>query len=44
VAVLVTVAAFGIATWVSGALLSLVMASAADRWVVAAGLGSPWRR
>jgi hypothetical protein len=38
-AVLVTVAAFGVATWASGALLSVVMKSEADRWVVAAGLG-----
>jgi hypothetical protein len=40
VAGLVTVAAFGAATWVSGVfLLPLVMKSDADRWVVAAGLG-----
>jgi hypothetical protein len=40
VAVLVTVAAFGVAAWVSGALLlPAVMRSGADRWVVAAGLG-----
>jgi hypothetical protein len=38
-AVLVTVAAFGVATWASDALLSLVMTAEADRWVVAAGLG-----
>jgi hypothetical protein len=39
-AVLVTVAAFGCAVWVSGAvLLPAVMTSGADRWVVAAGLG-----
>ena len=36
----VTVAAFGVATWISGAfLLPLIMKSVADRWVVAAGLG-----
>jgi hypothetical protein len=37
---LVTAAAFGLVTWVAGAsVLSLVMKSGADRWVVAAGLG-----
>lgn len=37
---LVTAAAFGLAAWISGAfLLPMVMKSAADRWVVAAGLG-----
>jgi len=37
---LVAVTAFGMATWVSGEfLLTLVMKSDADRWVVAAGLG-----
>ena len=40
VAGLMTVAAFGAATWVSGAfILPLVMKSNSDRWVVAAGLG-----
>jgi hypothetical protein len=40
VAGLVTAAAFGLAAWVSGAfVLPMVMRSAADRWVVAAGLG-----
>lgn len=40
VAVLVTVAAFGIAAWISGAfLLPSIMKSGADRWVLAAGLG-----
>jgi hypothetical protein len=40
VAVVVTVAAFGVSLWVCGALLlPLVMKSEADRWVVAAGLG-----
>ena len=33
-------AAFGVATWVSGEFfLPLVIKSASDRWVVAAGLG-----
>lgn len=37
---LVVIAVFGVATWVSGAfLLPLVIKSAADRWVLAAGLG-----
>ena len=37
---LVAIAAFGAATWVSGAFfLPLVMKSGSDRWVVAAGLG-----
>jgi hypothetical protein len=40
VAVVVTVAAFGVALWVCGALLlPLWLKSGADRWVVAAGLG-----
>jgi hypothetical protein len=40
VAGLVTIVVFLTATWVSGVfLLPLVMKSAADRWVVAAGLG-----
>ena len=40
VAVVVTVAAFGVSLWVCGALLlPLVLKSGADRWVVAAGLG-----
>jgi hypothetical protein len=40
IAGLVTAAAFAVATWVAGEYaLSLVMRSAADRWVVAAGLG-----
>lgn len=40
VAGLVTAAAFGLAAGISGAfLLPVVMRSAADRWVVAAGLG-----
>jgi hypothetical protein len=40
VAGLLVVAAFGATTWVAGAfLLPLMMNSAADRWVVAAGLG-----
>ena len=40
VAVLVTVAAFGMSLWVCGALLlPLWLKSEADRWVVAAGLG-----
>ncbi len=40
VAGLVTAAVFGGATWICGAyLLPPVMASSADRWVVAAGLG-----
>jgi hypothetical protein len=40
VAVVVTVAAFGVSMWVCGALLlPLVLKSEADRWVVAAGLG-----
>jgi hypothetical protein len=40
VAVVVTVAAFGVSLWVCGALLlPLWLKSGADRWVVAAGLG-----
>ena len=40
VAVVVTVAAFGVSLWLCGALLlPLVLKSGADRWVVAAGLG-----
>ena len=40
VAGLVAALAFGVATYLSGAfLLPLVMKSAADRWVVAAGVG-----
>jgi hypothetical protein len=40
VAVVVTVAAFGLSLWVCGALLlPLWLKSGADRWVVAAGLG-----
>jgi len=40
VAVVVTVAAFGVALWVCGALLlPLWLKSGADRWAVAAGLG-----
>ena len=40
VAVVVTVAAFGVSLWVCGALLlPLLLKSGADRWVVAAGLG-----
>ena len=40
VAVVVTVAAFGLSLWVCGALLlPLWLKSDADRWVVAAGLG-----
>jgi hypothetical protein len=40
VAGFVTVAAFAVAAWVTGALLlPTVMRSAADRWAVAAGLG-----
>ena len=40
VAVVVTVAAFGVSMWVCGALLlPLWLKSGADRWVVAAGLG-----
>ena len=40
VAVVVTVAAFGVSLWVCGALLlPLVLRSEADRWVVSAGLG-----
>jgi hypothetical protein len=36
----VAIAAFGAATWLSGAFfLPLVMKSGADRWVVAAGFG-----
>jgi hypothetical protein len=39
-AVVVTVAAFGVSLWVCGALLlPLWLKSGADRWVVAAGLG-----
>ena len=39
-AMVVTVAAFGVSLWVSGALLlPLWLKSGADRWVVAAGLG-----
>jgi hypothetical protein len=37
---LITAASFGIAVWVAGAfVLPPLMRSAADRWVVAAGLG-----
>jgi len=40
VAVVATVAAFGVSLWVCGALvLPLWLKSGADRWVVAAGLG-----
>jgi hypothetical protein len=40
VAVVVTVAAFGVSLWACGALLlPLWLKSGADRWVVAAGLG-----
>ncbi len=40
VAVVVTVAAFGVSLWVCGTLLlPLWLKSGADRWVVAAGLG-----
>jgi hypothetical protein len=40
VAVVVTVAAFGVSLWVCGALLlPLWLKSGPDRWVVAAGLG-----
>jgi hypothetical protein len=40
VAGLMAVAAFGAATWLSGAfILPFVMESNSDRWVVAAGLG-----
>ena len=40
VAIIVTVAAFGVSLWVCGALLlPLWLKSGADRWVVAAGLG-----
>jgi hypothetical protein len=40
VAVVVTVAAFGVSLWVCGALLlPLWLKSGADRWVVAAGVG-----
>jgi hypothetical protein len=40
IAGLVTAAAFGLSTWVAGVLvLPPLMESAADRWVVAAGLG-----
>ena len=40
VAVVVTVAAFGVSLWVCGALLlPLWLKSGADRWVVAARLG-----
>ena len=40
VAVVVTVAAFGVSLWVCGVfLLPLWLKSGADRWVVAAGLG-----
>jgi hypothetical protein len=40
VAVVVTVAAFGVCLWVCGALvLPLWLKSGSDRWVVAAGLG-----
>jgi hypothetical protein len=40
VAVVVTVAAFGVSLWVCGALLlPLWLKSGADRWGVAAGLG-----
>ena len=40
VAIVVTVAAFGLSLWVCGALLlPLWLKSEADRWVVAAGLG-----
>lgn len=39
-ALLITAASFGIAVWVAGAfVLPPLMRSAADRWVVAAGLG-----
>jgi hypothetical protein len=40
VAVVVTVAAFGVSLWVCGTLLlPLWLKSGADRWAVAAGLG-----
>jgi len=40
VAVVVTIAAFGVSLWLCGALLlPLILKSEADRWVVAAGLG-----
>ena len=41
VAVLVTVVSFSVVAWVSGAfVLPPLMRSAADRWAVAAGLGT----
>ena len=40
VGALVTVTAFGVAAWLAGAwILVPVIASSADRWVVASGLG-----